>query len=99
MASRRLRRPERTQRGLIAPAGVDGIETAWSEAAAGRWIDRTRQLALHADRWPAVARVRHRHRGDQRLRIGVLRSLDDRGGPADLHELPKIHDHHAVADA
>src|SRR5215470_1883144 len=47
----------------------------------------------------ATARVRHRYRRHQPLRVGMLRILHDRSARSDLDDLAEIHHRDAMTDA
>ena len=70
------------------------------KAAAARRIERARNIAgqplpLAA---PALGRAQHRHRGDQRLGVGMQRRRIDRPLIRDLDDFAEIHHRHPIRD-
>ena len=82
-------RPGRRARSASGSAGGSGT-------LAGR---RSRRAArpVSSSRLPASAGRRHRHRGDQRLRVGVLRALDHVDRRPLLDDPAQVHDRDPVA--
>ena len=69
--------------GIDGVAHVHHVGTACVEAAAGRRVDRARHVTLEHDALtrPLDHGIRHRHRRQQRLGVGVLRRrVDGFGG-------------------
>src|SRR6185369_14067329 len=86
------------QLGWCRPADLRHPGAAGAEAAAGRWIDRRRQLALEDDALALAFRIGQRERGDERLGIRMQRSLIETVAISDLHDLAEIEDKDAVTD-
>src|SRR5262245_64646225 len=81
-------------------ADVHHVWTTPRESAAGRYVDRRRDLALDRYRRALAlrARVRLRVRCDERLRVWMLRPEIHVVRRSDLDELPEIHHGHAIGD-
>ena len=86
------------QHRLLGRAAGEGQRAARVEAAAGRRIDRARDVALQHQAVAPGPRVRHRRRGDQRLGIGMQRPVEHGRLGADLDDPPEIHHRDPVAD-
>ena len=71
-----------------APGHREGA--ARTEAAPGRRIDRVRGIAREGRALHATIRIHARRRGEQRLRVRMLRRLRERVGGACLHDLRTI---------
>ena len=85
---------QRRHRGL---AGIGAARAAAVEAADIRiGIDRAARLAGEPQPRAAIV-AEARHRGDQRLRIGMQRMLEHFHRRAGFHDLAEIHHQHAVA--
>ena len=67
------------------------------EDAAARRLRRGRDLARELDPLAAAA-VDRRHRGQQRLRVGVVRACEHDLGGTELHQPAQVHDRDAVGD-
>ena len=76
-----------------APRAAPLIETA----VVGR-IQRAGHAAFEDDALPPGLRVGHGYGREQRVGVGVLRSVEERVAAGDLHDLAHIHDRHPVAD-
>src|SRR4051794_10253612 len=85
---------------LFDCADVLSLPAPRAEAAARGRIRRTRHVALEHDPLApaALAGLLDRYGGEQRLRIRVRRRVIDLVLLADLHDLPEVHDGHAVRD-
>ena len=73
---------------LARTARVEGT-AAWPIHGAGHWAWQPDVLALDA-------RIGHRHRREQRLRVGMVGRLEQGFGAALLHDLAEVHHHDAV---
>ena len=93
--------PTSNSGGSSTLAPVERQRTARVEPAAGRDVGGVGRLA-DEDR-PVRARAERRRFGrrgdrDERLRVRVVRPVDDRVGRADLHDLAQVHDRDPVGD-
>ena len=86
------------QFGRALPAARLGDRAAGVEMAAFRRVHRARHVALQADPLALHLRVRHRHGGEQRLRVGVLRVAVEIAGPGEFDDAAEIHHRDAVGD-
>src|SRR5438552_7319164 len=92
--------PNLAQRRDLARAALDRDRTARMEDASRRRIERARHLAAehHALARGLHLRIRDRDRGEQGLRVGVLRILVELAALGDLHDLAEVHDRDPVGD-
>ncbi len=86
------------QRGRLHLAAVEHIGTARVEMATGRRLDRARHVALQHDLLALDGGVRHRHGGEQRLRVGMLRRGEQRLLVGVFDDAAEIHHGDVVAD-
>src|SRR6266513_199703 len=86
------------ERRLVDLAAGLGVQTAGVEPAAGRRVDRARDVARQDDPLPPQLRVRDRHRREQRLRVRMLGVAEQLFGLRQFHDLPEVHDGDPVAD-
>src|ERR1700682_2554657 len=77
---------------LLRPAAIEHEWTSGVETASAGWIDRARHVALQDHRSAGGARVRHRHRREQGLGVGMLRRGEDLLPGRHLDDLAEIHD-------
>src|SRR5207253_8449570 len=84
---------------VITGAVVDGPRAAGMQVAAGRHVDRARDLSREEEAGPLVGRVGVEHRGQQRSAVGMERAGEDLVGRARFHDLPQVHDGYPLADA
>lgn len=96
---RRVRRSRQcAQLGCLRTASLGGQRAPRVEVAAGRRVQRAREVAAEHD--PAAAtllgRVGHRCRGEQRLRVRVLRRGEQLGGRGLFDDPPQVHHRDAV---
>ena len=90
-------RRDRAQQGPFGLAARHGLRTARMEGAAGRRIQRRRQLALDRP-VGAPARRQRRQLLEQRLRVRMIGALEDLVGGRQLDHAAQVHDGHAVRD-
>src|SRR5215471_18714061 len=81
---------------LRAARHADG--TARVEAAAGRRLDGAGDVALEEDALALHRRVGDGHRGEKRLRVGMLRVVVELLARGDLHDLAQVHHGYARGD-
>src|SRR5687768_9389122 len=79
-------------RRLFAAASLHRIRATRMEATARRGIDRARYVAGEDDTLSLDPWIRHRHRGQQSLGIGMLRMGEERALIGQLDDLPEVHD-------
>ena|SRR5438132_9656986 len=81
-------------------AAFDSDRATWVEDATRRRVDWARHLALDRAELPGRldARIGHRHRGKQRLGIGMERIIEQLVARREFDDPPEIHDRHAVAE-
>src|SRR6266576_389898 len=88
-------RSMRLQRRLLlaADAGHPRDGAARVEPATRGWVDRRRDLTYQGERRPAPIghRVRERDRGEERIRVGVLRPVVDVLAVPRLDDLGQVH--------
>src|SRR4029077_11837445 len=84
------------KRGLVYAATVEGVRAARVEAAALRRVDRAWHIALQDDARARIARLRHRHGGEERESVGVLRRGEDLAFLRRLDDLAEIHHRDAM---
>src|SRR5690606_10990384 len=94
------RHSELTKRRRLARAALDRVATAGSESATGWWRHWRRQVAAQelARSRPLGARVRQRHRREQRARIRMPRIAVQRVARRKLHHAAEVHHHHPMAE-
>src|SRR5712692_2961952 len=83
---------------LVLGAGWHADGAARVEAAPRRRLDRARHVALEQDALALDRGVGDRHRGQERLGVGMLRVVVELLGRRDLHDLAQVHDRHARRD-
>src|SRR5437868_11835867 len=100
MTRHRMALPAVHQRGLFTRTELLRLPTSGPEPAPARRIDRARHVALEHDAapLPLLARIGHGYGRQQRLCVGVTRSLVHLVGRSDLDDLPQIHHRDVVAD-
>jgi hypothetical protein len=81
----------------VRPAHLRGVRAALDEAALRRRIDRLADPALDQDGGALRRGIRHGHRGQERLRVWVLRPGEDLLGRAHLDDLAEVHHRDPVA--
>ena len=67
------------------------------EPATGRGVDGVRRVSGEGRLLRPPVGVHRRHRGEERLGVGMLHPLVDVRRRADLHHLPEVHHEHPVA--
>ena len=67
------------------------------EDASARRLGRAGHITLEPDA-VFLADLQARRRGEQRLRVGVMRRAEDDVGRADLHQAPEVHHPDAIGD-
>src|SRR5262249_34900515 len=75
-----------------------GDWAAGVEVAAGRWVQRARDVAFQRDALCVGCRIAGQRRGKKRFRIRVSRVAEELVGRCSLYDLPEIHDGNAVAE-
>ena len=86
------------QFGRAFPAARLGDRAAGVKMTAARRVHRARHVALQADPLALHLRVRHRHGGEQRLGIGMLRIAVELARVGQLDDAAEIHHRHAVGN-
>src|ERR1700722_14058775 len=76
---------------LFGSAAIEHKRTSRVKTATARRIDRAWDVTLQDDRGTADGRVRHRHRRQQRLGVGMLRAGENLFPRRDLDNLAEIH--------
>ena len=66
--------------------------------AAGRRVGRSRHVAVQHDPGALTLRIGHRGGGEQRLAVGMMRSVEQGAGFRDLHQAAEIHHRDPVRD-
>ncbi len=84
--------------GLGFGAELARVRASGIEATPGRQSDRARGIAEQCGRNGAVPGLQTGDRGEERLRVGMLRIGDQTLRGARLDDAPEIHDHGSVAD-
>ena len=74
------------------------VRAARVEAAAGRRLERARHVAREHDALAAPARVGHRDRREQRVRVGMARAAEELPRSAPLDDPAEVHHRHAVGE-
>src|SRR4051794_5298547 len=73
------------------------MRAARMKVAAGRWIERARDLTRDRGETP-LACFDPWHFGQQRLRVWVVRPIEYLFGRGTFHDPAKIHDQHAIRE-
>src|SRR5262249_60626844 len=93
-----MSRPQFPQFGADLPALLDGDRAARMKDAARRRIDRAGHLAAYGleGALGLDGRVRHRHRAEQRLCVGMERMIEQLVAFGELDDAAEIHDRDAL---
>ena len=97
----RRRRVTRRDRGGLRPGGSADVardRATGMEMATGRGVRRPGHVAAENDAGALALRVGHRGGGQQRLRVWMVRRVEQRGCLRDFHQPAEIHDRDPVRD-
>src|ERR1700686_889253 len=81
---------------LLYAAAIKDIGASGVKAAALGRIDRTRYIALQDDPLSRRSWLGDRHRGEQRLGVGMFRRAENLPLAPDLDDLAEIHHRHPM---
>src|SRR5687767_9878263 len=81
---------------LRAPARYLGVRASWVERAAARHRDQRRRLPDDPMETPLSAAVETRQRGEQALRVGMPRGVEQRVHVRQLGNTPCVHHEHSI---
>src|SRR5208282_1677070 len=98
MARRKVPSAVVREDGRFLAAALLRVRTAGVKAAARRYGERARHVALENHALPPAPRRRQRDGGEQRLAIGMARLGEEGGLGGELDDLAEIHDRDAMGD-